>query len=230
MAIEGVRGSDRTYGLIIKDAHAATPFGTTAVGARIAARLRDRRAEPAREQICSGMRHAQVKIDDGPRRAGLGRARARRARACPGRSAIARDRGYRLDRVRLSRRAGRRRGDPERRGGLERALSLRHARAHAARRIGDAVGVLVGVIVIAAGVQKGKYGLDGYGARAGQFLAAFPPGISPFCARWRSASRRGRPAISRAAPSACSMSRVSSRCSRPASPSSRSWSGRGAPD
>ena len=36
-----------------------------------------------------------------------------------------------------------------------------------------AVGVLVGVIVIAAGVQKGEYGLDGYGARAGQFARGF---------------------------------------------------------
>ncbi len=35
------------------------------------------------------------------------------------------------------------------------------------------VGVIVGVIVIAAGVQKGEYGLEGYAARGGQFVRSF---------------------------------------------------------
>ena len=121
------------------------------------------------------MTHAQVKIDDGSRRAGSRVARAPGARA-PAQAAVAipRDRGYRLDRVRAISAA------------LVDAVAIVAAAAASSAlyrlvtlgrmppvESATAVGVLVGVIVIAAGVQKGEYGLDGYGARAGQFARGF---------------------------------------------------------
>jgi Undecaprenyl-phosphate glucose phosphotransferase len=120
------------------------------------------------------MRHARVKIDGAPRR-------GRRPIA---RAAVARP---------LSRRQGRWRAIEDFApigfaylAGLLDALAILSAAAasSALYRIvtfgrmppvesATTVGVIVGAIVIAAGVQNGEYGLEGYSERAGQFARSF---------------------------------------------------------
>ncbi len=170
MPIEGVGGSDRAYGLTITGAAPQPLSEQRALGTRIAAIG----AEPVGEDICPGMRHAQVKIDDMPRRGARPIARAPAERARPGRQ-----RRFRaiddiapigfaylaalVDAMAIL-------GAAAASSALYRIVTLgRMPPVESA----TTVGVIVGVIVIAAGVQKGGYPLEGYASSGGQFVRGF---------------------------------------------------------